>query len=370
MTVEFFREHGAVINRIRMDNQQSNPLLLMAKQLNVKWDLVSPYVKSPTRSERANHMISTRAGFHPDCPPMYIDKCLCQIEMTLNIVRPSEYDGHVSAYEELHGTSFNFRLHLIAPVGTKVLKWDAPDHRGSWADHGMPAVYLGSAPNHFRAFEVWVPNTSALRITNTVWWHEVSPDATLLGTDQTHAYPSTKDRPDLQPSGTNIIGRIFLEPDIGVCQITGVGPVLQYRVPTRAQVQRQRASPHAEPTLTQGFHYTVTYTQTSSGEEHYSSISEILHWIQSGPLLQPPKLTNETEAPITTPTHVPATIQYIPLARRAAEISDAAPSQSTGVRSERSFFHWAKKRAQKHKTRSLVAQVVQVFLLSWLLVQA
>jgi hypothetical protein len=31
-TVEFFREHGAIINRIRMDNQQSNPYLLMAKQ--------------------------------------------------------------------------------------------------------------------------------------------------------------------------------------------------------------------------------------------------------------------------------------------------------------------------------------------------
>jgi hypothetical protein len=172
-TVEIFREHGAVINRIRMDNQQSTPLLLMAKQLNVKWDLVSPYVKNPNRSERTirtakNHMISTHAGFHPDCPPMYLDKCLFQIEMTLNIIRPSEYNEQLSAYEALHGTSYNFRLHPIAPVGTKVLTWDAPDHRGSWADHGVPAVYLGPAPNHFRAFEVWVPNTSATRITNTV----------------------------------------------------------------------------------------------------------------------------------------------------------------------------------------------------------
>ena len=41
-TVEFFREHGAVINRIRMDNQQSGPLLQMAKQLDVKWELVPP----------------------------------------------------------------------------------------------------------------------------------------------------------------------------------------------------------------------------------------------------------------------------------------------------------------------------------------
>ncbi len=131
----------------------------MSKQLDVTWELVPPFSKSPNRSERAirtakNHMISTRAGFHLDCPPMYLDKCLAQIEMTLNIVRPYEYDDNMSAYEGLHGTKFNFRHHPIAPVGTKVLTWDAPDHRGSWADHDVPAVYLGPALDHFRSFEV------------------------------------------------------------------------------------------------------------------------------------------------------------------------------------------------------------------------
>jgi hypothetical protein len=223
--VEFFRAHDVVIDTIRMDNQQSNPLLKMALQLHVKWDLISPYVKNPNRSERAirtakNHIISARAGFHPDCPPAYLDKCLFQIEMTLNIVRPFEYDRHVSAYEGLHGTSFNFRQHPIAPVGTKVLTWDSPDHRGSWADHGVPAVYLGPALNHFCAFDVWVPTTSASRITNTVWWfmHDVRPDMALLGLDPSHAYPPTKDRPDPKTNGQDLIGRVFLEPDIGVAK--------------------------------------------------------------------------------------------------------------------------------------------------------
>jgi hypothetical protein len=63
----------------------------------------------------------------------------------------------------------NLKQHPIAPVGTKILTWDAPDHRGSWADHGVEAVYLGPAIEHLRSFEVWVPNTSAPRITNTVW---------------------------------------------------------------------------------------------------------------------------------------------------------------------------------------------------------
>ena len=34
-TVEFFRGHGVALERIHMDNQQSSPLLLMAKKLNV-----------------------------------------------------------------------------------------------------------------------------------------------------------------------------------------------------------------------------------------------------------------------------------------------------------------------------------------------
>ena len=47
-TVEFFRQHGVEITEIRMDNQQSSPLLLMAKALKVQWDLVSPHVKTLT----------------------------------------------------------------------------------------------------------------------------------------------------------------------------------------------------------------------------------------------------------------------------------------------------------------------------------
>jgi hypothetical protein len=128
-----------------MDNQKSPPLAQMAKTLQLKLGLVPPHVHNPNRAERAirtakNHIIAIRAGFHADCPHLYLDKCLAQIEMTLNILRPFEYNPAVSAYEGLHGQSFDFQQHPIAPVGCKVLTWDAPDHRGSWADHGVPAV--------------------------------------------------------------------------------------------------------------------------------------------------------------------------------------------------------------------------------------
>ena len=95
--IEFFRGHDVTITTVRMDNQRSQPLLKTAARLLLQWELVPPYVKNPNRAERAirtakNHIIATRAGFHPDCLHAYLDKCLCQIELTLNIVRPFDYD--------------------------------------------------------------------------------------------------------------------------------------------------------------------------------------------------------------------------------------------------------------------------------------
>ncbi len=112
-TVEFFRKHDVEIDKVRMDNQQSQPLLHLATELKVAWDLVPPYIKNPNRAERAirtakNHIIASRARFHPDCPHMYLDKCLEQIELTLNVVRPYDYDPTKSAFEGVMGYRFNF----------------------------------------------------------------------------------------------------------------------------------------------------------------------------------------------------------------------------------------------------------------------
>jgi hypothetical protein len=50
---------------------------------------------------------------------------------------------------------------------------------------------MGPAVDHLRAFEVWVPSSSALRITNTVWWflENLWPDDSLLQTDRTSSPP-------------------------------------------------------------------------------------------------------------------------------------------------------------------------------------
>jgi hypothetical protein len=112
----FFRTRNVVLDTIRMDNQSSPEVKELAVELNLKWDLVSPYQKEPNRAERAirtgkNHIIATRAGFHPDCPASFLDKCLYQIEMTLNVIHPFEYDAKISAYHGLFGQRFDFARH-------------------------------------------------------------------------------------------------------------------------------------------------------------------------------------------------------------------------------------------------------------------
>ncbi len=106
--------------------------------------------------------------------PNYILKAytsyLPQILITLNIIHPFEYDDSISAYQGVHGTTFNFNHHPIAPLGYRVLTWDSPDNRRSWSDNGIETIYIGPALDHFRAFNVWIPTNSASRVSNTVWW--------------------------------------------------------------------------------------------------------------------------------------------------------------------------------------------------------
>jgi hypothetical protein len=85
----------------------------MATDLDVNWELVNPYQKESNRAERAiraakNHIIATRAGFHRDCPETFIDKCLFQVELTMNLLHPYEYDPAISAHHGLFETRFDF----------------------------------------------------------------------------------------------------------------------------------------------------------------------------------------------------------------------------------------------------------------------
>ena len=112
-TLCFFRDKGVVIDSLRVDNQSSPEFRAAAKSVQIISDLVSSNQKEPNRAERAiqtakHHILASRAGFHRDCPTTILDRCLPQIEVTLNTLHPFEYDPRISAYHGLHGRKFDF----------------------------------------------------------------------------------------------------------------------------------------------------------------------------------------------------------------------------------------------------------------------
>jgi hypothetical protein len=140
--------------------------------------------------------------------------------------------------------------------------------------------------NHYRAFNIWVPLTSAQRVSGTVWWFlkPFVPDDDLLSSDNNAIlYPPMKERTNPSKDGSDLLGRCFVEPKLGICCVTRMGPALsQDNAATVASL-----------------HYRCLKTQG----EFYSTIEQIVQWIDDGPLLLPPQpeLSEPAAAPVTYP---------------------------------------------------------------------
>ncbi len=112
------------------------------------------------------HTIAGLATVDKSCPIQLWDKFLPQIECTLNMLRSSQTNPKLSAYEDLFGT-FDYNKTPMVPLGTKALAYVDPDVRGSWAPHALDTFYVGMSPLHYRLLEFWCPETRAYLITGS-----------------------------------------------------------------------------------------------------------------------------------------------------------------------------------------------------------
>lgn len=206
----FFRAHGFPANLHVMDNECAEDTKLFLANYNIKTQLVPPGNHRANRAERAirtfkNHFIAAVNGLPASFPPGQWDRLLPQIELTLNLLRPCVSRPSISAWEAVNGL-YDYHRHPIAPLGTPVLVFEAPDQRGSYAAHGTPGFYLGPSFAHYRCFTCWVSATRSVRITDTVSWHpiddpfpESQPDQLLSRVRAMLASPAS----NLQPHSTN-----------------------------------------------------------------------------------------------------------------------------------------------------------------------
>ena len=113
------------------------------KSENISFQYVLPHSKRRNAAERAKRTFKNHFTVDKDFPLQSWDAILPQTEMTLNLMRGSRVDPHISAWEQLHG-KYNFDAHPIAPLGMHIILHEKPHQRGSWSPHGVEGFYLAS----------------------------------------------------------------------------------------------------------------------------------------------------------------------------------------------------------------------------------
>ena len=155
-----------------LDNECPDSLKQFFRTHDVSFQLVPPYIHRTNAAEKAigcfkDHFIAGLCSLDPSFPLHLWDRLIPQATLTLNLLRTSNINPRLSSEAQLNG-SFDFNRTPLAPPGTKVLVYDTPDHRRTWAAHGIDGWYIGRAPEHYRCYRVYIPKTRAERTAKTV----------------------------------------------------------------------------------------------------------------------------------------------------------------------------------------------------------
>ncbi|KAI2500612.1 hypothetical protein MHU86_13833 [Fragilaria crotonensis] len=158
----------------RLDNECSAPLKSFLHDEGIDFQLAPPGVHRRNAAERAirtfkNHFIGGLCSVDKHFPLHLWDRLLPQALVTLNLLRSSRINPKLSAWSQLHG-QFDFNRTPIAPPGIRVLVHDKPATRGTWAPHALDGWYVGPALDSYRCYSVWMFDSRATRISDTLVW--------------------------------------------------------------------------------------------------------------------------------------------------------------------------------------------------------
>jgi hypothetical protein len=156
-----------------MDNEASTALKrMLIEEYHMEYQLVPPHIHRRNAMERAirtfkNHFVAGLCSTHPDFPLRLWDSLLPQAEITINLLRASRTQPHISAYEALFG-KYDYNCNPLMPPGTKVVVHEKPSQRGSWDPHGKVGWYLGPAMEHYHCHQCHISATNSERISDMV----------------------------------------------------------------------------------------------------------------------------------------------------------------------------------------------------------
>jgi hypothetical protein len=147
-----------------LDNECSQELKSAFQKYNIQFQRVPPHVHRVNAAERAirtfkNHFVSILCTVDAQFPLQEWDRLLPQALLTLNLLRSSRIHPSLSAHASMFG-NYDFNRTPIAPPGTRVVAHVAADTRTPFGEHGVVGWYIGPSPEHYRCWNVYIPETS------------------------------------------------------------------------------------------------------------------------------------------------------------------------------------------------------------------
>ncbi len=182
------KARGLTVDRQVLDNQASQAMQQAIRDNGWVFQFVPPDMHRRNKAERAirtfkAHFISILAGTDPAFPKNRWDLLLPQAELTVNLLRQSSLQPHMSAWEHFNGP-FNFDATPMGPPGCRIISHAKGSKRLSWDYRGHQGFYVRPALDHYRCYTVVKTSTSAVVVTDTVTFqHPTLSIPTLTTTD-------------------------------------------------------------------------------------------------------------------------------------------------------------------------------------------
>jgi hypothetical protein len=117
-----------------------------------------------------NHFIAGLCSIDKNFPLHLWDRLVPQAELMLNLLRGSRINPSLSAYAQVHG-AYDFNATPLGPPSTRVLAHEKPSNRKTWSPHALDGWYIGTAPELYRCYNVWMWDTRATCICDTLTWY-------------------------------------------------------------------------------------------------------------------------------------------------------------------------------------------------------
>ena len=149
-----------------LDNECSKVSKEYMEEENENFHLVPPHLRRRNAAERAiqtfkKHFIAGMVSTHKKSPLHLWCHILPQAIVTLKLLCPSRINPTLSSHAQLHGL-FDFNATPFAPPVTKVIVHQNPTVRKSWAPRGKDGWYIDRSKDHYRCYNIYVPETRAV----------------------------------------------------------------------------------------------------------------------------------------------------------------------------------------------------------------